>query len=276
MSHSTLKSTLESTQAEKAGRWSGRNSDKDRLRAEIWECLEASGLNIGPVWSRIPNWVGAEQAAKRLSELDIWQHAKVVKCNPDPPQIAVRLRALYDGKQLYMPVPEFGSGELPWVLLDPEKLARDGVQFEMAATSQGAVSVGQKLGFEDMQPLDLAICGCVAVTKAGGRTGKGGGFADLELGLFRDLGKITADTPIVTTVHSSMVVEDDRLPVLAHDSLLNWIVTETDAIQTTPNGSQPGGVVWDMVQPDQMADIWFLQALKDKILATKAKSGPSA
>lgn len=276
MSHSTLNSTLESTQAERAGRWSGRNSDKDRLRAEIWEHLERAGLNIGPVWSRIPNWVGAEMAAKRLSELDIWKRAKVVKCNPDPPQIPVRLRALYDGKLLYMPVPEFGSGELPWVLLDPEQLARDGVQFELAATSQGAVSVGQKLGFEDMERLDLAICGCVAVTKAGGRTGKGGGFADLELGLFRDLGKITADTPIATTVHSDMVVDDDRLPILAHDSLLNWIVTEKGAIETRPQGSQPGGVVWDMVQPDQMADIWFLQALKDKILAAKATSAPDA
>ena len=75
-------------------------------------------MNIGPVWSRISNWVGAEVAAKRLSELDIWKRAKVVKCNPDPPQIPVRLRALYDGKLLYMPVPEFGTGELPWVLLD--------------------------------------------------------------------------------------------------------------------------------------------------------------
>ncbi|MBQ2263544.1 MAG: 5-formyltetrahydrofolate cyclo-ligase [Loktanella sp.] len=272
MSHSTLQSTLESTLEEKAGRWSGRNADKDRLRAGIWEGLEASGLNIGPVWSRIPNWVGAEMAAKNLSQLDIWKRAKVVKCNPDPPQIAVRLRALYDGKLLYMPVPEFGSGELPWVLLDPEKLARDGVQFEMAATSQGAVSVGQKLGFEDIAPLDLAVCGCVAVTRAGGRTGKGGGFADLELGLFRDLGKITADTPIVTTVHSSMVVDDTRLPIMAHDSLLNWIVTEKEAIETAPQGSQPGGVVWDLVQPDQLEDIWFLKDLKAKILAAKASA----
>lgn len=271
MSHSTLNSTLESTAEEKAGRWSGRNTDKDRLRAEIWQRLEQSGLNIGPVWSRISNWVGAEAAAKRLSELPIWQSAQVVKCNPDPPQIPVRLRALYDGKQLYMPVPEFGTGELPWVLLDPEKLAREGVQFELAATSAGAVAVGQKLGFEDLAPLDLAVCGCVAVTRAGGRTGKGGGFADLELGLFRDLGKITADTPIVTTVHSSMVVDDARLPVMAHDSLLNWIVTEKEVIETTPSGHQPGGVVWDLVQPDQLEDIWFLKALKDRILASKAR-----
>lgn len=270
MSHSTLTSTLSSTEEERAGRWAGRNADKDRLRAEIWGNLEASGMNIGPVWSRISNWVGAEVAAKRLSDLDIWKRAKVVKCNPDPPQIPVRLRALYDGKLLYMPVPEFGSGELPWVLLDPKKLERDGVQFEMAATSQGAVSVGQKLGFEDMMPLDIAVCGCIAVTRSGGRTGKGGGFADLELGLFRDLGKITDATPIVTTVHSSMVVADDRLPIMPHDSLLNWIVTEKEAIETRPTGHQPGGVVWDLVQPDQLQDIWFLKDLKAKILKGKA------
>jgi 5-formyltetrahydrofolate cyclo-ligase len=266
MSHSTLNSTLESTAEEKAGRWSGRNLDKDRLRAEIWGNLEASGLNIGPVWSRISNWVGAEQAAKNLSELEIWKQAHIVKCNPDPPQIPVRLRALYDGKKVYMPVPEFGSGELPWVLLDPEKLASDGVQFELAATSQGAVNVGEKLSFEDLRPLDLAVCGCIAVTTAGGRTGKGGGFADLELGLFRDLGKITSDTPIVTTVHSSMVVEDDRLPIMEHDSLLNWIVTEKEAIETSPTGHQPAGVVWDLVQSDQFEEIWFLKDLKEKIM----------
>lgn len=275
MSHSTLNSTLESTAEERAGRWAGRNSDKDRLRAEIWGNLEVSGMNIGPVWSRISNWVGAENAAKRLSDLEIWKRAKVVKCNPDPPQIPVRLRALYDGKKLYMPVPEFGTGELPWVLLDPVKLERDGVQFELAATSQGAVNVGQKLGFEDMEPLDIAVCGCVAVTRAGGRTGKGGGFADLELGLFRDLGKITDETPIVTTVHSSMVVEDDRLPVMEHDSLLNWIVTEKEVIETRPGGKQPGGVVWDLVQPDQLAEIWFLPALKEKILAARAGKAPA-
>lgn len=270
MSHSTLTSTLASTKEERAGRWAGRNADKDRLRAEIWGNLESSGVNIGPVWSRISNWVGAEVAAKRLSELEIWKRANVVKCNPDPPQIPVRLRALYDGKLLYMPVPEFGTGELPWVLLDPATLERDGVQFELAATSQGAVSVGQKLGFEDMMPLDIAVCGCIAVTRSGGRTGKGGGFADLELGLFRDLGKITEKTPIVTTVHSSMVVEDDRLPIMPHDSLLNWIVTEKEAIETKPAGRQPGGVHWDLVQPDQLQDIWFLKDLKAKILADKA------
>ena len=269
--HSTIRSTLESTDEEKSGRWAGRNADKDRLRREVWESLERSGLNIGPVWSRIPNWVGADEAARRLSSLPVWKAARVVKCNPDPPQIAVRLRALYDGKLVYMPVPEFGSGDLPWVLLDPRRLEADGVQFELAATSAGAVQVGQKLRFQDMQPLDLAVCGCIAVTRAGGRTGKGGGFADLELGLFRDLGTMTAQTPIVTTVHSSMVVPDERLPIAAHDSLLNWIVTEAETIETRVTRPQPSGVLWDLVTADQMDGIWFLAALKEEILATEAR-----
>jgi 5-formyltetrahydrofolate cyclo-ligase len=42
---------------------------------------------------------------KRLSELDEWRRARVVKCNPDAPQIPVRLCALYDGKLLFSPVP---------------------------------------------------------------------------------------------------------------------------------------------------------------------------
>lgn len=270
--HSTMQSTIESTEEERSGRWAGRNSDKDQLRKEIWEGLERSGVNVGPVWSRISNWVGADEAARRLSELDIWKNAKVVKCNPDPPQIPVRLRALYDGKLLYMPVPEFGTGELPWVLLDPHKLSKDGVQFELAATSAGAVQVGQKLTFEDMMPIDLVVCGCIAVTREGARTGKGGGFADLELGLFRELGKITPGTPVVTTVHSSMVVEDARLPIMEHDSLLNWIVTEKEAIETRTTRPQPKGVVWELVQPDQMEDIWFLKKLKEDILAKNAKT----
>lgn len=271
MSHSTLNSTLVATDEEKAGRWSGRNTDKDRLRAEIWQGLEDSGQNIGPVWSRISNWVGAEVAAKRLSELDVWRQAMIVKCNPDPPQIPVRLRALYDGKTVLMPVPEFGTGELPWAKLDPAVLEAKGVQFEMAATSAGAVQVGEKLSFEDLPALDICVCGCIAVTRAGGRTGKGGGFADLELGLFRELGKITEDTPIVTTVHSSMVVDDARLPILPHDSLLDWIVTEREAIEVRRQHTQPAGVIWDLVHPDQMRDIWFLPALKEKILAAQGR-----
>ena len=140
------------------------------------------------------------------SELDEWKRARVVKCNPDPPQIPVRLRALYDGKLLFAPVPYLTKG-FPYLRIDPEKLAAKGVDFETAATAQGFLQHGEPIGFEDMPTLDFCVVGCVAVTRAGGRTGKGAGFADLEHGIFRELGMTTAATPIATTVHSLQVVE---------------------------------------------------------------------
>ena len=117
-------------------RWAGRNSAKDQLRANIWSALEESGTGIGKIWDSIPNFVGADSAAEKLSQLSIWQEAKVVKSNPDTPQIPVRYRALRDGKLLYMPVPELAK-EFPFVLLDPTQLIAKGVSFEAAARKGG-------------------------------------------------------------------------------------------------------------------------------------------
>ena len=52
---------------------------------------------------------------------------------------------------------------------------------------------GEPVGFEDMPKLDFCVVGCVAVTRRGGRTGKGAGFADLEQGVFRELGLVDAE-----------------------------------------------------------------------------------
>lgn len=248
-------------------RWAGRNARKDELRDRVWDDLVARGVNVGPVHSRIPNYAGADLAALRLASLPIWQKAAVVKSNPDPPQIPVRLRALYDGKLLYMPVPELTLG-FPFVLLDPLELERKGISFELAATSQGAVAHGKPVAFEDMLPMDLVVVGCVAVTRDGGRTGKGGGFADLELGIFRELRTVKTSTPVVTTVHSCQVVPDDEIVMLGHDSPLDWIATEAELIETRTTYSQPTGVAWDVVQPDQFAGIPFLTDLRDR-LATR-------
>ena len=185
----------------KTGRWAGRNLDKDQVRAAIWRELEETGTGIGPVWSVIPNFVGADTAAWRLAQTPEWQVAKTIKCNPDPPQIPVRLRALYDGKIVYAPVPYLTEG-FPYLRLDPAKLAAKGVSFELAATSEGYMAHGERIAFEEVEPLDFCVVGSVAVTRSGGRTGKGAGFADLETGIFRELGKIGPKTPMATTIHS--------------------------------------------------------------------------
>lgn len=245
-------------------RWAGRNAGKDALRAEVWGGLESAAVNVGPVWSRIPNFAGADLAAWNLAQLPQWKAACIVKCNPDPPQIPVRLRALYDGKIVYAPVPELTAAH-PFVCLDPKVLAERGVAFETAATSQGFLAHGEPVQFEEIPRLDFVVVGCVAVTCTGGRTGKGGGFADLELGIFRELGKVQPGTPIATTVHSSQVVDDARLPMMSHDSPLDFIATEAELVVTGTNLDQPRGVDWERVQPDQYRNIPFLAALRDKL-----------
>lgn len=250
-------------------RWSGRNRDKDKIRNAIWSDLEESGIGIGPAHSCIPNFAGADTAAYNLSRLPQWQSAQIVKCNPDPPQIPVRLRALYEGKIVYAPVPELLK-PYPFVRLDPEKLVRKGIQFELAATSQGFVEHGDAVEFEDMEPLDFVVVGCVAVSREGARTGKGGGFADLELGIFRELSKLKPDTLITTTVHSSQLVDNDQLVMMSHDSALHAIASEQELIETQTHFAQPGGVAWDLVQPDQFRDIPFLNELRQR-LETRGK-----
>ncbi|HEY3228961.1 MAG TPA: hypothetical protein VGJ87_07045, partial [Roseiflexaceae bacterium] len=85
--------------------WSGRNPSKDALRDEIWSLLKRQGIAPTEPFGHIPNFVGADRAAERLAGLPIWQQAQVIKCNPDTAQVLVRLRALEDGKRLYMAVP---------------------------------------------------------------------------------------------------------------------------------------------------------------------------
>jgi 5-formyltetrahydrofolate cyclo-ligase len=252
-------------------RWGARSPAKTEVRLRVWERLAREGVNVGPVFDRIPNFVGADAAAKHLSELPAWKTARVVKCNPDPPQIPVRLRALYEGKLLFSPVPYLTKG-FPYLRIDPEKLAAEGVDFETAATSQGFLRHGEPVGFEQMPKLDFCVVGCVAVTRAGGRTGKGAGFADLEQGIFRELGLVDETTPIATTVHSTQVVEDAAVIMESHDSALRYIATENELVETGAAHSQPRGVDWAKVRPDQFADIPFLASLRASLEARKSKT----
>lgn len=241
--------------------WSGRHTDKDALRAEVWAMLKAERVAKRDPVGHIPNFVGAEQAAERLAALPIWQQATVIKCNPDSPQMPIRLRALQDGKRLYMAVPRLTNKQC-FVELTAEAIAQRQVSPKAAATMRNALIYGRRVSFEEMEPIDLVVVGCVAVSETGGRTGKGAGFADLELAMLKEFGLIQATTPIVTTVHSLQVVKSSRLPMQAHDWALNWIVTPDQVIETQTTHPQPIGLDWDAIQPDQYQKIPILRALR--------------
>jgi len=253
---------------EPRGRWAGRNPGKDAVRHEVWRTLEEAGVAVGPAWSMIPNFVGADLAAWRLAQTDAWRAARTVKTNPDHPQIPIRIRALYQGKTVYTPVP-YLTKDFPYLRLDPKALVEKGVSFELAATAQGFMEHGERIEFEDVERLDFCVVGSVAVGRAGGRTGKGAGFADLETGIFRELGIVSATTPMATTVHSLQLVQDEAVVIEPHDSPLDFIATEAELIETDNTMPRPMGVAWDKVRPDQFETIPFLARLRDRMIALR-------
>lgn len=247
--------------------WQGRNADKDALRQLVWESLKQNQATKRDPVGHIPNFIGAEAAAERLADLPIWRSAQVVKCNPDSPQKPVRLRALQEGKLLYMAVPRLARKKC-FVALHRDILAQKGVSLAKAANMRDALVYGQLVAFEEMRPIDLVVVGCVAVAASGGRTGKGAGFADLELAMLRQGNLVQPTTPIVTTVHSLQVVAGDRLPMQPHDWPLDWIVTPDQVLETCTSLPRPTGLNWDTLQPDQIRKIPVLRSL--------AQQAPSA
>jgi 5-formyltetrahydrofolate cyclo-ligase len=195
--------------------------------------------------------------------LSVWQQARVIKCNPDQAQAPVRQRALQEGKVLYMAVPRL-TEERCFVELTAAALRHRGVALEVAAMSRGAMQHGRLVTLAEMSPIDLVVVGCVAVSRDGGRTGKGAGFADLELGLLRQGGLIQADTPIVTTVHALQIVPSAELPMRVHDWSLTWIVTPDEAIAAAARRTQPSGLLWEHLRPEQLATIPVLRALRNQ------------
>jgi 5-formyltetrahydrofolate cyclo-ligase len=249
--------------------WSGYHPDKDNLRAEVWSLLKQQGVAIRDPFGHIPNFIGAQQAAERLAALPIWQRAKAIKCNPDSPQVPVRSRALQDGKRLYMAVPRLTSSRC-FVELTAEDLQQRNIPLEEAAIARKALSYGRLVSFEEMQAIDLVVVGCVAVTRNGGRTGKGAGFADLELAMLYEFELVQPATPIVTTVHPLQIVEEERLPMQAHDWALNWIVTPNEVIETNTNYSRPAGLNWDTIRPEQFKEIPILRKLREQLANQEA------
>ncbi len=242
--------------------WSGYNADKDNLRTEIWSLLKEQGVSRREPFGHIPNFVCAQKAAERLAALPIWKQANAVKCNPDSPQIPVRLHALRDGKRLYMAVPRLTSTRC-FVELTAFDLQQRDIPLEDAAMARKALTIGRLVTFEEMEPIDLVVVGCVAVTCNGGRTGKGAGFADLELAMLTEFGLVQPDTPIVTTVHPLQIVEEERLPMQAHDWALNWIVTPDEVIETNTSYPRPAGLDWDAIRPEQLKKIPILRKLRE-------------
>ncbi|HUK40836.1 MAG TPA: 5-formyltetrahydrofolate cyclo-ligase, partial [Candidatus Acidoferrales bacterium] len=208
---------------------------KDALREAIWELLQKRKVARFPgATGRIPNFIGAEACARLLSETPFWKNAKVLKSNPDSPQRAIRQRALEEGKVIYMAVPRLRS-EKPFIELDPGKLKCSPY---VASSIKGAGKFGRPVTLEEVQKIDLVVCGSVAVNRKGARVGKGGGYSDLEFALLTERNRLGPKTPILTSVHPLQIVDED-IPMTEHDIPLTAIITPLEIVQINSSFPRP-------------------------------------
>lgn len=239
-------------------------ADKATLRQKVWEGLtEARVARFPGAHGRIPNFVGAEAAARRLASTDVWAASRTLKANPDAPQWPVRQRALEDGKLVYMAVPRLAS-DRPFFLLDPRALSDSP---RTASSIKGASRSAHTMDLGDLTPVDLVVAGCVAVGEDGARLGKGGGFSDLELAIAEAAGLIGPHTRLVTTVHELQILPVGRIPTTDHDRWVDLIVTPDRLIAPTHRPSAGIGIRWEELTKEKVAAVPILGRLQRAAIA---------
>jgi 5-formyltetrahydrofolate cyclo-ligase len=234
-------------------------SPKDEIRARIWTLLTSRrvGRFPFPLDGRIPNFVGAEAAAARAADLPEWRRARRLKCNPDAPQRPLRLRALRDEKVVFMAVPRLTKARC-FIRLDPARLRG---RLAEASTIGGAARLGDAVFPEELERIDLVVAGSVAAATDGRRVGKGGGYSDLEWALARELGIVTARTPVLTTVHDLQIVRGG-IPMTSHDVPVDVIVTPERVVRPRRRRTKPQGIRWDELDDERIAAMPAIAAMQ--------------
>jgi 5-formyltetrahydrofolate cyclo-ligase len=155
-----------------------------------------------------------------------------------------------------MAVPRLQDEEC-FLRLDPEEID----DIDHATTIGGSSELGEQVGPEEMEPIELVVSGSVAMTEDGKRVGKGEGYSDLEFAVLREFGLVDDDTTTVTTVHEIQVV-DEGVPTTPQDVPIDWLFTPERSVRTEAADDKPTGVNWAVLGDDRLDEIPVLRELK--------------
>jgi 5-formyltetrahydrofolate cyclo-ligase len=151
------------------------------------------------------------------------------------------------------------------LLLDPARVTRPP---DEAASSRVAATDAPRVSISELRPIDLIVCGSVAVNRNGERIGKGAGYSDLEVALLHDAGLIGPRTVIATTVHPLQVL-DESLPTADHDFEVDLIATPDEVILCRPS-QQRTGILWDQLPAEYIKTIPVLGSLSPRHLSSES------
>ncbi|MEM2580885.1 MAG: 5-formyltetrahydrofolate cyclo-ligase [Candidatus Caldarchaeum sp.] len=229
---------------------------KQAVRKQVWKQMEETGIAAfpRPVYGRIPNFKGAEDAARLLRSSKAYAEAVTVKVNPDSPQRPVRRMVLSDGKLLIFATPRISRG---FLVIDPTRIPYR--ELDNASTIAGAFKYGIPTHPKALPTIDLVVVGSVAVSSSGWRVGKGEGYSEIEYAILRTFGRVSGDTPVVTTIHDIQLVEG--IPAEPFDVPVDKIFTNTKVI-SCPANEKPSGILWRYISEEKIRSIPLLSELR--------------
>jgi 5-formyltetrahydrofolate cyclo-ligase len=139
--------------------------------------------------------------------------------------------------------------------------------WDLAVRSYGVRRYGKRLSttYADIGTIDLMVTGAVAVSLRGERIGKGTGYFDWEYVILREIGSITAETPVIAVVHHIQVCE--VLPWEPKDVSVDYIATPEGIIKVRGSLPRPGGIDWRYVTKGLRAKMRPFRELYSRHLA---------
>lgn len=238
-------------------------SKSNIIRQQIWAKLKDVALpdtrfdtNFAEV---IPDFVGSEDANRRVLDMQACQDAEFLFVTPDNCLAGLRRELIAMGKPFFMSTYGIYRG---FLYIEPGVVPRGHELY--ASWLDGMEYFGRPISLAEVARhgrIDFLVTGASAVSMDGVRFGKGHGFFDLEWGMFTDLGLVDEKTPVVAVVHDCQVVHE-RLHPSPTDILVDYIATPSTLHQVDRRAKRPRGVIWDLLDPRQIEQTPPLQELR--------------
>ncbi|XP_054721058.1 methenyltetrahydrofolate synthase domain-containing protein-like isoform X2 [Uloborus diversus] len=198
---------------------------KESIRQNIWTYMEENNISSfpRPVFNRIPNFKGAEQACCKVLLLREFQTAGTVKVNPDKPQQHARFLTL-EGVKSYSSKVGLNS-----------KVTVDVVIIGSVAVSLNGRRIGKGEGYADMEFAMMATMGAVNSNTPVITT--------------------VHDCQVMESIPDELFGE--------HDVPVDIIVTPTRIIRCETPFPKPTCILWSLLTDEKLNKIPILRILKE-------------
>ncbi|MBC8506914.1 MAG: GntR family transcriptional regulator [Chloroflexi bacterium] len=236
--------------------------DKSDLRQQVWQELR----KVAKPDSRfhwdfekfVPDFAKSARCVDSIRKMECYKDSKILFIAPDNSLTRIRQQAIEDHKQIIVATHAIVRG---FLTIESNNIPPGCEAF--AATLDGIEHFGRPISLEeiiDLASIDLLITGISLVTESGVRWGKGHGYFDLEWGIFREIGAVEDNTPIVAVGHDCQVVSTDLEPSEV-DTIVDAIVTPTRVIRAEKKYPKPNGILWQYISPELRDQIPPVQIL---------------